>query len=522
MSFLSALKSAAFSYLLLGNPQALSKNESSNNNANDETSVISGNQGFCGASHLSVPKSYGFYEAEGFFSQREIEDLQNSDISYAFESSADKKETRVISVSNRTSRIYQPPLIKAIKSNNVDEVRKLISSGEDVNHLSVLNDSPFFVAPLFVAPLFVAIEEQGNLDIVRELINAKADVSWRSSWDTKPFLFKAIELGNIDIIRELIEAGADVNYKKSRFDRSFLLKAIELGDIDIIRVLIEAGADVEPVKTCYFWSPALIKALKQKDFQRIREEILHLSESYFLKNPEEKLELNSWTDPQIIKEYNLQSLDSDDSDDGRFKKAFIVPENQRSLIEGLANKNLVVLIFKENRFNYSPKVIQEYMKTSLSQYKEVKRIFGSDRCVNIYNSETALEQKCLIVEKIPQSLINVLIDLQKKGLQAIESKDSLDENQQIALDLLRQLNDFYDFSIKKGIDGDLHIGNFRVKIDESNNYKLILTDFSESFDEDDFLASKRFQFSMFKKALGTIFTNKFLEDYFAESLKTIR
>ena len=108
----------------------------------------------------------------------------------------------------------------------------------------------------------------------------------------------------------------------------------------------------------------------------------------------------------------------------------------------------------------------------------------------------------------------------KNGLKPFENiqqlEDSLDDNQKIALGLLEKIKSFYHLSIENEIDTDLHIGNFRVK-----NNQLILTDFRESIEEGNLIPNKRTEFREFKKDLGSIFTPKFLNEYFKDSLELL-
>ena len=236
-----------------------------------------------------------------------------------------------------------------------------------------------------------------------------------------------------------------------------------------------------------------------------------------------QIELESWIHPSIIR--FLVELKSN----GQYKTAWEVHVDSLlpCLVSGEFNKDILVLTFKFNKHNRSAYLIKEHMKNSIKQYKQATVAFGEDRCVTIYNATTALEDKYFIVNKIERSLEVELENLKRlvgeKKLKPFESMEDLikplDANQMNALNLLRQLRRFYDKSIKEEIDTDIHIGNFRLEKDEFNNDKLLLADFRESIEEDDLIANKAKEFHEFKKDLGMIFSPKFLDEYFNESIE---
>ena len=134
----------------------------------------------------------------------------------------------------------------------------------------------------------------------------------------------------------------------------------------------------------------------------------------------------------------------------------------------------------------------------MDQYGEVKKKFGEDRGITIYNEKTISNDKYFIVNKIDESLEDVLMHFEEligknqfKPFESIEEiNQPLDNNRRVALDLLRQIKEFYDLSIEHGIDTDIHVGNFRLVKDAHNNYKLVLTDFRESLEEEGLLSNK--------------------------------
>ena len=82
----------------------------------------------------------------------------------------------------------------------------------------------------------------GNLELVRELIRAGADVNQGSSNDRTTPLSNAVSLERADIIQLLAEAGANVNEENSR-GRSLLIRAVIGNKQAIVTSLLNVGAD---------------------------------------------------------------------------------------------------------------------------------------------------------------------------------------------------------------------------------------------------------------------------------------
>lgn len=120
-------------------------------------------------------------------------------------------------------------LVDAIISNDLLEVKVLISQGVDVNQ-SDLNDD--------FTPLMRAINLD-SIEIVKLLLTAGAGVNLSPSPD-KTALGLAISNGNLEMVKLLLEAGANP-------DRGGcvepLISAVSTGNIDIVLVLLEEGAN---------------------------------------------------------------------------------------------------------------------------------------------------------------------------------------------------------------------------------------------------------------------------------------
>ncbi|MFC1781263.1 ankyrin repeat domain-containing protein [Planctomycetota bacterium] len=116
-------------------------------------------------------------------------------------------------------------LVGAISSGDIEEIKRLISEGVDLNVTSGLNQSP----------LHMAIE-RGNKEVVELLIENGADVNIVSNVGTTP-LDIAQEIGNTEIAELLLEHSA----------RRSLVGAISSGDIEEVKRLISEGVDVNPM-----------------------------------------------------------------------------------------------------------------------------------------------------------------------------------------------------------------------------------------------------------------------------------
>ena len=57
-------------------------------------------------------------------------------------------------------------------------------------------------------------------------------------------LMYSININNLEIVRELIKAGADINIKQGKNKFCCLILAISLNNVEIVRELIKAGADL--------------------------------------------------------------------------------------------------------------------------------------------------------------------------------------------------------------------------------------------------------------------------------------
>jgi ankyrin repeat protein len=123
------------------------------------------------------------------------------------------------------------PLHRAIQKNDVDQVRKLIEEGADVNAKDSSDRIPLGYAA-----------EKGNMEIVELLISSGADVNGKGHDDQVPFVW-ASEVGHLDIAKLLILEGTDANARDNG-GSTCLIWAAWKGRTELIQILLDAGADI--------------------------------------------------------------------------------------------------------------------------------------------------------------------------------------------------------------------------------------------------------------------------------------
>ena len=158
----------------------------------------------------------------------------------------------------------ETPLTVAAQKGYLDIVKELIAAKADVNKaqdngltpliFATLNGHLEIVKALIAAdadvnnrnPLWNAVNK-GHLEIVKELIAAKADVNSADDEGYTPLIVAASK-GHLDMVKALIAAGADVN-KTNNYGYTPLSVAFSNGHREIVKVLIAAGAKVGPKDT---------------------------------------------------------------------------------------------------------------------------------------------------------------------------------------------------------------------------------------------------------------------------------
>jgi cytohesin len=157
-------------------------------------------------------------------------------------------------------------LKEAIYDNNIDEIKRLLATGVNVNkviygytllHIAAERNNSDVIELLLAAganPDVQNVNGDTPLDIifkthsklynsfldnlsVRLLINASSELD-------SSLLFKAISKDDTNFVIFLIEKGANVNVKDSTYGRTPLLDAILRKNTDIVRLLLDASANL--------------------------------------------------------------------------------------------------------------------------------------------------------------------------------------------------------------------------------------------------------------------------------------
>lgn len=132
-----------------------------------------------------------------------------------------------------------PPLLRATWKGQVDEVRKLLKEGADVNQIIDLGFTPLIVACLL-----------GHLDVIKVLLDAGADPNGVSGMTHPTIIFTpliaAISRRNkkrLETIDMLIAAGAKVNMHVAM--QSPLNNAVTNRDVEMVKAFLDRGATVD-------------------------------------------------------------------------------------------------------------------------------------------------------------------------------------------------------------------------------------------------------------------------------------
>jgi uncharacterized protein len=117
----------------------------------------------------------------------------------------------ITNMSNTALNNHDPELYEefsiAIAQGDVEKVRECIARGVNI-HLSHIDDH---------TPLGAAAFE-GDLEIVKILLDSGADVNARQLSDGFTALMDAVAGGHLEIVRTLVEAGARVNLQSYQGD----------------------------------------------------------------------------------------------------------------------------------------------------------------------------------------------------------------------------------------------------------------------------------------------------------------
>lgn len=122
-------------------------------------------------------------------------------------------------------------LYEAVLFQDVPKIKLLVGQGADPNYRE--NDRP----------LLAWASQSGNAEVVRALIDGKADVNSVDGIGHSPLL-RAIDTQHTEIIKILLQAKADPNFKDKE-GKPALVYAVRSRKPEIAKLVIDAGADVK-------------------------------------------------------------------------------------------------------------------------------------------------------------------------------------------------------------------------------------------------------------------------------------
>jgi len=127
-------------------------------------------------------------------------------------------------------------LIAAAWGNRVEEARRLIAAGADVNRKDSTQQSAYLIAT-----------SEGYLELLRLTLANGADVHSTDSYNGTG-LIRAADRGHVEIVRELLKTPIRIDHV-NRLGWTALLEAVILGNggprhTETVRLLVAAGANV--------------------------------------------------------------------------------------------------------------------------------------------------------------------------------------------------------------------------------------------------------------------------------------
>ncbi len=131
---------------------------------------------------------------------------------------------------NLRSSLGETPLHLACFETPTEALRELIEAGAEVDTLSDCGSSPLSDSALV-----------GRADVVNLLIERGASLLLDGQLDLT--LHQAVRGRNVEVVRAILEAGADVNERQTDFSETALHIAAELDLVEIAEFLVANGAE---------------------------------------------------------------------------------------------------------------------------------------------------------------------------------------------------------------------------------------------------------------------------------------
>ena len=180
--------------------------------------------------------------------------------------SLQKKEGK--NIVNTSDSVNRTPLVSACKSNNLDMVKLLVNAGADVNKKDGDGRSPLDVSVYNASSIGI------SKDLIKYLVKRGAKFDNNNLLDR---LIQSYDIGNKsfnfnDLLKLLVSCGVDIN-KQNWYGRCPIHTAILSGDMDIIKSFIKNGADLNT--TTNFGVTPILQTINEDDLKN-KKDILKL------------------------------------------------------------------------------------------------------------------------------------------------------------------------------------------------------------------------------------------------------
>ena len=149
-----------------------------------------------------------------------------------------------------SSAYAETPFQKAVRTNNLAEIERLVTSAADVDTPGINEKTALMIAA-----------KSGDAQLVKKLLIHGADPNAVNVNGGTPIMFAAIS-GNVETIQLLLDRKIDINAQGSN-GWSALMVAAAKGHVEACRLILEAGADVN-AEDIYLWTPLLRSAYEDR------------------------------------------------------------------------------------------------------------------------------------------------------------------------------------------------------------------------------------------------------------------
>ena len=125
---------------------------------------------------------------------------------------------------SNTEIMNEKDIVKAVKNNNLQSVKNLLESGEDVNSIDSSKRSLLLIAT-----------NNSNIEIAKLLVKHGADVNQQADNQDSAFLYAGAS-GQTELVKLFLDHGARFDIF-NRYNGSALIPACERGHVETVRLL---------------------------------------------------------------------------------------------------------------------------------------------------------------------------------------------------------------------------------------------------------------------------------------------